>query len=53
MFQQVGAGQTVGARAPRRPASMLTRPAAFLVSLAYIAVVSVAAVFISLRRDVT
>jgi ABC-2 type transport system permease protein len=31
----------------------LDRPEAFLVSLAYIAVVSVAAVFISLRRDVT
>jgi hypothetical protein len=32
---------------------MLTRPAAFVVSLAYITIVSVAAVFISLRRDVT
>lgn len=31
----------------------LDRPQAFLVSLAYIAIVSVAAVFISLRRDVT
>jgi ABC-2 type transport system permease protein len=31
----------------------LDRPQAFLVSVAYIAVVSVAAVFISLRRDVT
>jgi hypothetical protein len=30
-----------------------TRPQAFALSLAYIAVVSVAAVFISLRRDVT
>ena len=32
---------------------MLSRPQAFLVSLVYIAIVSVAAVFISLRRDVT
>ena len=31
----------------------LSRPEAFLVSLAYIAVVSVAAVYISMRRDVT
>ena len=31
----------------------LTRPEAFLVSLAYIALVSVAAVYISMRRDVT
>ena len=31
----------------------LARPQAFLVSLVYIAIVSVAAVFISLRRDVT
>ncbi len=31
----------------------LDRPQAFLVSIAYIAIVSVAAVFISLRRDVT
>lgn len=31
----------------------LSRPEAFAVSLAYIAIVSVAAVFISLRRDVT
>jgi hypothetical protein len=31
----------------------LTRPEAFLVSIAYIALVSVAAVYISLRRDVT
>ena len=40
-----------GADASRAPA--LTRPQAFLVSIAYIAIVSVAAVFISLRRDVT
>lgn len=33
--------------------SGLTRPEAFLVSLAYIAVASIAAVYISLRRDVT
>jgi hypothetical protein len=32
---------------------MLARPQAFLVSIAYITIVSVAAVFISLRRDVT
>ena len=32
---------------------MLTRPQAFIVSIVYIAIVSVAAVFISLRRDVT
>jgi hypothetical protein len=32
---------------------MLTRPEAFLVAIAYIVVFSVAAVFISLRRDVT
>ena len=38
-------------RRPRR--DMLTRPQAFLVSIVYIAIVSVAAVFISLRRDVT
>jgi hypothetical protein len=31
----------------------LTRPEAFLVAVAYIAVFSVAAVYISLRRDVT
>jgi len=31
----------------------LTRPEAFLVAMAYIAVFSVAAVFISMRRDVT
>jgi hypothetical protein len=52
VFQQVGAGQTVEAGAVAA-GEMLTRPAAFVVSLVYIAVVSVAAVFISLRRDVT
>jgi ABC-type transport system involved in multi-copper enzyme maturation permease subunit len=52
VFQQVGAGQAVEAGSPMA-AEMLTRPAAFIVSLVYIAVVSVAAVFISLRRDVT
>jgi ABC-2 type transport system permease protein len=34
-------------------ADQLSRPSAFLVSLAYIALVSLLAVFISLRRDVT
>ncbi len=52
VFQQVGAGQTVESGSPIA-GEMLTRPAAFVVSLAYIAIVSVAAVFISLRRDVT
>ena len=52
VFQQVGAGQTVDPGSPIA-GEMLTRPAAFVVSLLYIAVVSVAAVFISLRRDVT
>ena len=35
------------------PREMLARPEAFLVSIVYIAIVSIAAVFISLRRDVT
>ena len=42
-----------GRRRPPTASAMLTRPEAFLVSIAYIAIVSVAAVFISLRRDVT
>jgi hypothetical protein len=52
VFQQVGAGQTTESGSPIA-GEMLTRPAAFVVSLVYIAIVSVAAVFISLRRDVT
>jgi len=52
VFDQVSATQL-----PDDGAGMLfeqfTRPQAFALSLAYIAVVSVAAVFISLRRDVT
>jgi ABC-2 type transport system permease protein len=50
-FQQVttsGAGRSVDVAT-----DALTRPQAFLVSLAYIAAVSVAAVYLSLRRDVT
>jgi ABC-2 type transport system permease protein len=51
-FNQLNfSGQASG---PDNPvADMLTRPQAFLVSVAYIAAVSVAAVYISLRRDVT
>ncbi len=48
VFDQVTATQISGL-----PFDQLTRPEAFAVSLAYIAVVSVVAVFISLRRDVT
>jgi hypothetical protein len=54
VFNQVSAGQMPGDSAdPMMAAEMLARPEAFLVSIAYIAIVSVAAVFISLRRDVT
>ena len=43
-----------GAPATERRERRCSRgPQAFLVSIAYIAIVSVAAVFISLRRDVT
>jgi hypothetical protein len=54
VFNQVSAGQMPGEGADAAVTSeMLTRPQAFLVSIAYIAIVGVAAVFISLRRDVT
>jgi len=54
VFNQVSAAQMPGDGADAAfMTDMLTRPQAFLVSIAYIAVVSVAAVFISLRRDVT
>ena len=54
VFNQVSAGQTAGGGTdPAAAGEMLARPQAFLVSIAYIAIVSVAAVFISLRRDVT
>jgi len=54
VFNQVSAGQMPGEGADAAvPSEMLTRPQAFLVSIAYIAIVGVAAVFISLRRDVT
>ncbi len=54
VFNQVSAGQMAGGGTdPAAAGEMLARPQAFLVSIAYIAIVSVAAVFISLRRDVT
>ena len=54
VFNQVSAGQMPGDGAdPAFTSEMLARPQAFLVSIAYIGIVSVAAVFISLRRDVT
>ena len=49
-FQQLDFG---AAQSGDAASSALTRPEAFLVSLVYIAVVSIAAVFISMRRDVT
>jgi ABC-2 type transport system permease protein len=54
MFNQVTVS-SVSQQAADSTATLsgLDRPQAFLVSLAYIAVVAVAAVFISLRRDVT
>lgn len=53
-FGQVSAAQGSGGSVDGAAAiEMLTRPQAFLVSILYIAAVSVAAVFISLRRDVT
>jgi ABC-2 type transport system permease protein len=48
-FSQLTLG--VGDRTPG--VTMLSRPEAFLLSLAYIAAVSVAAVYLSMRRDVT
>lgn len=53
VFNQVSAAQMPGDGADPLSSGALSRPEAFLVSIAYIAVVSVAAVFISLRRDVT
>ena len=53
VFNQVSAAQMPGDGAGAAASDMLSRPQAFLVSIAYIAIVSVAAVFISLRRDVT
>ena len=51
-FQQLTMGGTAHIGDPSELSS-LTRPEAFVVALAYIAVFSVAAVFISMRRDVT
>lgn len=51
-FQQLSLGGPETAEATEFM-GLLTRPQAFLVGLAYIAVVSVAAVYISMRRDVT
>ena len=53
VFNQVSAAQMPGDGAEALASGALSRPEAFLVSIAYIAIVSVAAVFISLRRDVT
>ena len=54
VFQQVSAVQaSSGDSGISGLAKQLTRPEAFLVSLAYIGAVSLAAVLISLRRDVT
>jgi hypothetical protein len=53
VFDTVSAGQAAGSGSGALTVDMLTRPQAFIVSLIYIAIVSVAAVFISLRRDVT
>ena len=53
VFNQVSAAQMPGDGAEAIASAGLSRPEAFLVSIAYIAIVSVAAVFISLRRDVT
>jgi hypothetical protein len=53
VFNQVSAAQMPGDGAEALTSGALSRPEAFLVSIAYIAIVSVAAVFISLRRDVT
>ena len=51
VFNQVSA-VSMGAD-PGAAGATLSRPQAFIVSLVYIAIVSVAAIFISLRRDVT
>ncbi len=51
-FQQLTFGGSLGAE-ESGGLPTLTQPEAFLVAIAYIAIFSVAAVFISLRRDVT
>jgi len=53
VFNAVSAGQMTGGGSESVTTDLLTRPQAFIVSLVYIAIVSVAAIFISLRRDVT
>ena len=54
VFNQVTVGNiTLKSADTTATLTALSRPEAFLVSVAYIAVVSVAAIFISLRRDVT
>ena len=53
VFNQVSAARMPGDGVDAITSAGLSRPEAFLVSIAYIAIVSVAAVFISLRRDVT
>jgi ABC-2 type transport system permease protein len=54
VFNQVSAVTVAGRSVdPSAAGATLTRPQAFIVSLVYIAIVSVAAIFISLRRDVT
>jgi hypothetical protein len=50
--QVVAGGVTIGAETEAAQIG-LSRPEAFLISLAYIAVVSVAAVYTTMRRDVT
>ena len=52
-FQQLTMGGTLRTGEADAIMPSLTRPEAFLVAIAYIAVFSVAAVFISMRRDVT
>jgi len=54
VFNQVSAAQlSSNAAGSSLTTADLTRPAAFLVSIAYIAIVGLAAIYISLRRDVT
>jgi hypothetical protein len=55
VFNNVSAAQIPGdsADVAALAVEQFSRPTAFLVSLVYIALVSVLAVFISLRRDVT
>ena len=52
-FQQLTMGGALRTGEADAMMPSLSRPAAFLVAIAYIAVFSVAAVFISMRRDVT